>query len=69
MVLRGRDGKGAVIRVKATGPRRPSLALPLATPVTVQLVDLESGACWGRRFEAGDVRTSDEARFRAKTTS
>jgi hypothetical protein len=69
MVLRGRDAKGAVIRVKATGPRQPSLALPLAAPVTVQLVDLESGACWGRRFEAGDVRTSDEVRFRAKTTS
>jgi hypothetical protein len=39
----------------------------VATPVTVQLVNFETGRCWRSRFEGGDVLTSDAGELKAKT--
>ena len=65
VVLRARDEAGATLRVKAKGRRMPSLGLPLAAPLTVQLVNLQNGACWERTFAATDVRRSDTLKVRA----
>jgi hypothetical protein len=65
VVLRARDDGGAVLRVRATGGRLPSFGLPLAAPLTVQLVNLESGVCWERTFASTDVARSDGRVLRA----
>jgi hypothetical protein len=65
VLLRARDGAGATLRVKGKGRRLPALDLPLAAPLTVQLVNLQTGVCWESSFGAGDVRRSDARKLRA----
>jgi hypothetical protein len=69
MVLRGSDHRRAKLRVRGKGGRLGDLPLPLAAPLTVQLVNLETGTCWGNEFGAADIKRSTEIRLRAKTTS
>lgn len=61
VVLQSGDGT-ADIGATARGPNLPMLALPLTTPVTVQLVTGE-GRCWAARFL--NPRVNTERRFRA----
>jgi hypothetical protein len=66
VVLQARDEAGARLRVKGKGRRLPVLGLPLAAPLTVQLVNLQTGVCWERTFTAPDVRRSDALKLRAE---
>jgi pre-peptidase len=61
VVLRSGDGTARISTI-ASGPNLPMPALPLTTPVTVQLVTGE-GRCWGARFL--NPRVNTERRFRA----
>ncbi len=65
VVLAARDADGATLRAKARGRRMPRLGLPLTAPLTVQLVNLETGLCWDRTFGAGDLQRNDGWRLRA----
>jgi hypothetical protein len=53
----------ALLRGKGTALPDPSL--PLLPPVTVQLINDTTPLCLESVFEAGDVNTSDDTRFRA----
>ncbi len=64
----GASTKSAV-DVRAEGAAFSPGLFPLAPPVTAQLVNLESGACWESRFESGSVLTNDDDELKAKTSS
>jgi hypothetical protein len=53
-------GKGASL----DGPEN----LPLAAPVTAQVENLDTGLCVGSVFEAGEIKKSTDALFKAKGT-
>jgi hypothetical protein len=55
-------------KLKASGARLPDLALPMATgefPLTVQLVNGDTAACFESRFASSDVLKNDATRFKA----
>lgn len=62
-VLTGSDGKAKVV-FKARGAGMPELAPPLATPVTLQLIDRASGTCWESVFQASDMRLNQPGKLK-----
>jgi hypothetical protein len=54
--------------VRANGARFSPGQFPLTTPVTAQLVNRGNGTCWAGSFVGGDVRSSNGAEFKARTS-
>jgi acid phosphatase type 7 len=52
------------IKVKGKGSGLTMPALPLTTPVTAQLVNLDNGACWESEFTT--FKASDDGKFKAQ---
>jgi hypothetical protein len=50
---------GASVQAKARGSGIGDPALPVATPITAQLVNLENGACWSSEFTATRKNQAD----------
>jgi polyhydroxybutyrate depolymerase len=69
MLLRASAAPKASIKVDAKGTGVPVAALPLATPVTIQLVPAVSGVCFESVFGPETVRSSDATRFKARARS
>jgi polyhydroxybutyrate depolymerase len=57
----------AKIQLEGKGAMLPDLALPLASPVTVQLINDTSGVCFTSPLASETIRKNDGARFTAKT--
>jgi hypothetical protein len=66
MLLSGGGAGQAKILAKGKGANLPDPNLPLATPVTVQLVNGDTGLCWESSFEAGDIGKNEAGQFKAK---
>ncbi len=62
----GDDGRSGII-VKGRGVNLGLPALPLTSPITVQLQE-EGGGCWAATYQPQGVRVNDGARFRAAAT-
>jgi hypothetical protein len=66
MIVKGGGAGKAMALVKGQGGNLPDPDFPLELPVTVQLLNLESGVCWETTFNAGDVKKNDAGKFQAK---
>lgn len=64
--LKPGSGTSASLVVKAKGARLPAAALPLAAPVTVQLVTGDGSTCWEGVYAAGGSTRSTATSFRGK---
>ncbi|MBW2446566.1 MAG: hypothetical protein JRG83_11630 [Deltaproteobacteria bacterium] len=67
VVLRGSTRDRASITVRAQGADLPFVRLPMTEPITAQLVNLESGACWESSFDATDVTRNHDTLLRARS--
>jgi hypothetical protein len=54
--------------VKGKGADLPDVTPPLALPVTVQLVNSESGICWESSYTALDIKKNQLGKFKAKVS-
>ena len=61
----GAEGKSE-IGVRAAGAAYFRSVFSVPTPVTAQLVNLDSGTCWQSAFTAGHVQRSDVQLFKAR---
>ena len=52
--------------VKGKGAKLPDLTLPLELPLTVRLVNNDTGVCWEATFDEEDVISNSAASFKAK---
>jgi hypothetical protein len=66
IILKGSDNDRSKIVVKGKGPDLPLPALPLAFPVVVQLMDVDTQICWQSSFESSDVLSNDGDTFKVK---
>lgn len=64
--LTARSGGALVLAVKGKGVRLAPPAVPLPSPVTLQLHNARDGSCWGARFHAG-ITTNADGRFHARS--
>ena len=60
---------GALVDVRADGAALALDLIPVATPITAQIVNFGSGTCWESRFEGGNVLRNANGEFRARTSS
>jgi len=67
MIIKEKPGKNASAKVIGKGTSIPTLSLPLTTPVTVQLINGETGLCWDASYAGGDIKKNEPARFQAKS--
>jgi hypothetical protein len=51
--------------VKGKGAHLPAIPLPVTAPLTVQLVNGETGLCWQTTFDASDLRRNGAGELRA----
>lgn len=66
ILLKGSARDRARAFVRGRGAALIDLPLPLAAPVTVQLVNDGDGLCWGAAFDAGAISRNDAGGFKAK---
>lgn len=66
VLLKGSDRDRAKILLKGSGAGVPSVALPLDAPVALQLVNGDSGVCWGADYGAADLLRSDATQLKAR---
>ena len=64
--LKPGEGSAASLTLKGKGRQLPDLALPLAPPVTAQLVTSDGGVCWQGVYPAGGTTRSTATLFRGK---
>ena len=62
----GTEGKPKVL-VKGRGVALPDVVLPLDVPVTVQLVNSETGVCFEGVYDTPDIRSNLPWKFKAKS--
>jgi hypothetical protein len=67
IVLRASRRDRASAQVDGEGANLPLPPLPLQVPVKAQLVNDETGACWGAVFDTSSLVANDAERFKAKT--
>ena len=66
VVLRAGDAGKARMQVKGKGDGLPDPSLPLALPVTVQLVNTDDGTCWQSLFDTPGVAANEGTLFKAR---
>ena len=66
VLLKGSDSDRAKVLVKGKGTSLPDPSLPIALPLSVQLVNRDSGLCWQSTFLEGDVKRNEGGQFKAK---
>lgn len=66
VILKGSDNDRSKIVLKGKGSNLPLPPLPLASPVRVQLMDVDSEICWESVLDSGDFIANDAAAFKAK---
>lgn len=63
-----KDGRlGTRARLTSRGDNLPTLPLPLAPPLTLQLVNSETGLCWEATYEANGITRNTSAILRARS--
>jgi uncharacterized delta-60 repeat protein len=65
VLLKGGQNKSRVL-VRGKGAALPVLPLPLTAPVTVQLVNGDSGLCWGASFSDMQLLKNDAGQLKAR---
>jgi hypothetical protein len=58
-------GSRARIRLTSRGASTPAVPLPATPPLTVQLVNGDTAACWGATYDVGELRRNDPSFLRA----
>ena len=66
VLLKGSDQDRSKVLVKGKGTDLPDLTLPISPPVTVQLVNGDTGLCWGADFSAAQLLKNDSSLLKAK---
>jgi len=66
MILKANLDDKAKALVKGKGVNLPTIAPPLALPVTVQLVNSSTGVCWEGTYAAPDLKKNEAGTFKAK---
>lgn len=66
LALVGGSAGRASVRMRAGGEALPQVGLPVAAPLTLQLVQSDSQACWGATFTAEQLRRNDDQRVSAR---
>jgi cysteine-rich repeat protein len=66
VLLKGSTRNKSSVRVRGKGSALPVLPLPLTAPVTVQLVNGDSGLCWGASFSDSQLRKNDAGELKAR---
>lgn len=59
VLLKGSTQNKSAVRVRGKGAGLPVLPLPVAAPVTVQLVNGDNGLCWGASFGDSQLLKND----------
>ncbi len=67
VVLKGSTEYKAAALVKGKGANLPDPSLPLALPVTAQLVNSQTGICWEATYDTAQVKRNDSGQFKAVT--
>jgi hypothetical protein len=67
LVLRGSTRDRASITLQAKGADLPFVRLPMTEPITAQLVNVESGACWESSFDAAEITRHESTILRARS--
>jgi hypothetical protein len=64
--MKGSDQNKSKVQMKGKGAGLPDLPLPIAAPVTVQLVNGDNGICWGARYSGSELLKNETGRLKAK---
>jgi uncharacterized repeat protein (TIGR01451 family) len=66
VLLKGSDQNKSKALVKGKGAGLPDLSLPLAAPLTVQLVNGDNGLCWSASYTTAQLLSNDTGLLKAK---
>lgn len=67
MLLKGGTQDRSRVQVKGKGAGLPDLLLPITAPVTVQLVNGDTGLCWGADYGGAELQMNETGQLKAKT--
>lgn len=67
VVLEGSERNKSKVQVKGRGPELTDVPLPVAAPVTVQLINGDNGLCWGTSYSAAQIVKNDNDQLKAKS--
>jgi hypothetical protein len=66
VVLNGSSKNKSKAAVTGSGTALPALSLPISGPMTVQLVNGDSGLCWGTDYSAAEIQQIGAEELKAK---
>jgi len=67
MRLKPKPDAKASLQVKGKGERLPAVGLPMALPLTVQLVTSDGPTCWEATYDPADVARNDPKQLKARS--
>jgi hypothetical protein len=66
VLLKGSDQNKSEALLKGKGAGLPALPLPITAPLTVQLVNGQSGLCWGANYTGAQLLKNDMGHLKAQ---